>query len=52
MVDEVSFFETPANLYQATLYNIPENSNLHTRCRDELKFHQFGPYYVSNVVKK
>jgi hypothetical protein len=40
--------ETPVNFDQTTRRNNPENSHLHTRRRQNLKFHKIVFY---NVVK-
>jgi hypothetical protein len=37
--EAVSISETSVNFYQTTLRNIPEDSHLHTRRRENLKFH-------------
>jgi hypothetical protein len=38
MMDAVSISETSVNFYQTTQRNIPEDSHLHTRRRESLKF--------------
>jgi hypothetical protein len=40
MMEEVSTSETSVNFYQATRRNIPEDSRIHTRRRENLKSHQ------------
>jgi hypothetical protein len=40
MMEEVRFSETSANIYRTTWRNIPEDSHLHTRRRENLKYHQ------------
>jgi hypothetical protein len=37
MMEAVSTSETPVNFYETTQRNIPEDSHLHTRCRENLK---------------
>jgi hypothetical protein len=39
-MEEVSSSETSANIYQTTWRNIPEDSHLHTRRRENLKYLQ------------
>jgi hypothetical protein len=39
--------ETSVNFYQTTQRNNPENSHLHTRRRENLKFHKI---YINNTV--
>jgi hypothetical protein len=39
MMEAASTSETSVNFYQTTRRNIPENSNLHTRHRENLKSH-------------
>jgi hypothetical protein len=39
MMEAASTFETSANFYQTTRRNIPEDSHLHTRRRENLKPH-------------
>jgi hypothetical protein len=39
MMDAASTSETSVNFYQTTRRNIPEDSHLHTRCRENLKSH-------------
>jgi hypothetical protein len=39
MMEAVSRFETSVNFYQTTRRNIPEDSHLHTRRRENLKSH-------------
>jgi hypothetical protein len=38
-MDAASTFETSVNFYQTTWRNIPEDSHLHTRRRENLKSH-------------
>jgi hypothetical protein len=38
-VASVNTSETSVNFYQTTLHNIPEDSHLHTRRRENLKSH-------------
>jgi hypothetical protein len=38
-MEAVSTSEMSVNFYQITRRNIPENSHLHTRCRENLKSH-------------
>jgi hypothetical protein len=40
MMEEVSISETSVN-NQSTQHNIPEDSHVHTRRRENLKFHHF-----------
>jgi hypothetical protein len=40
MMEAASTSETSVNFYRTTRRNIPEDSNLHTRCRENLKSHQ------------
>jgi hypothetical protein len=39
MKEAVSTSETSVNFYQTERHSIPEFSHLHTRCRENLKFH-------------
>jgi hypothetical protein len=39
MEEAVNPCETPVNFYQTTRCNIPEDSHLHTRRRENLKSH-------------
>jgi hypothetical protein len=39
MMEAVGTSETSANFYQTTQRNIPEDGNLHTRRRENLKSH-------------
>jgi hypothetical protein len=39
MMEAASTSETLVNVYQTTLRNIPEDSLLHTRRRENLKYH-------------
>jgi hypothetical protein len=39
IMEAVSTPETSENFYQTTRRNIPEDSHLHTRRRENLKFH-------------
>jgi hypothetical protein len=39
MMEAVSTYETSVNFYQTTRRNIPEDSHLHTRRRENLKSH-------------
>jgi hypothetical protein len=39
MMEAVSTLETSVNFYQTTRRNNPEDSHLHTRSRDNLKYH-------------
>jgi hypothetical protein len=41
MMEAASPFETSINLYQTTRRNNPEDSNRHTRRRENLKSHDF-----------
>jgi hypothetical protein len=41
MMEAASTSETLVNFYQATQRNKPEDSHLHTRRREILKFHTF-----------
>ena len=34
-----AFSETPVNLYKTTRRHIPEDSNLQSQCRENLKYH-------------
>jgi hypothetical protein len=40
MMEATSTSETSVNFYQTTRRNIAEDSHLHTRCRENLKFQQ------------
>jgi hypothetical protein len=40
------FSETSTKFYQAVLRNIPEESHVHTRRRENLKSHIFRPFFV------
>jgi hypothetical protein len=40
MLEAASPSETPANIYQTTRRNNPEDSHLHTRCGENLKYHE------------
>jgi hypothetical protein len=40
MMEAVSTSKTSVSLYQTTRRNIPEDSHLHTRRRENLKLHQ------------
>jgi hypothetical protein len=40
MMEAASASKTPVNFYQTTRRNIPEDSHLHTRSRENLKSHQ------------
>jgi hypothetical protein len=40
MMEAVSTYETSVNLYHTTRRNIPENSHLHIRRRENLKSHR------------
>jgi hypothetical protein len=40
MMEAVSTSETTVNFYQTTRCNIPEDSHLHTRRRENLKSHK------------
>jgi hypothetical protein len=40
MIEAVSTSETSVNFYQTTWRNIPEDSHLHTRRRENLKSHK------------
>jgi hypothetical protein len=39
-MEAVSIFKTSVNFYRTARRNIPEDSRLHTRCRENLKSHQ------------
>jgi hypothetical protein len=39
MMEAVSTSETSVNIYQTKWHNIPEDSHIHTRRRENLKFH-------------
>jgi hypothetical protein len=41
LIEAASTSETSVNLYQTTQRNIPEDSRLHTRRRENLKSHLF-----------
>jgi hypothetical protein len=45
MMDAESNYETSVSLYETTWRNIPEDSSLHTRCREKQKPHQEEKYY-------
>jgi hypothetical protein len=38
-MEVISTSETSGNFYEAALSNSPEDSNIHTRCRENLKSH-------------
>jgi hypothetical protein len=40
MMEAVSISETSVNFYEITRHNIPENSHLHTRCRENPESHK------------
>jgi hypothetical protein len=42
MIKAVNTSETSVNFYQTTRRNIPKDSHLHTRRREDLKFHLTG----------
>jgi hypothetical protein len=42
MMAVASTSETSVNFYQTSRRNIPEDSHLHTRCRENLKSHDGG----------
>jgi hypothetical protein len=42
MMEMVSTSETSVNFYQTTRRNIPEGSHIHTRRRENLKFHNLS----------
>jgi hypothetical protein len=39
MMEAANVSETSVNFYQTTWHNIPEDSHLHTRRREILKYH-------------
>jgi hypothetical protein len=45
MMEAASTYETPVNFYQTTRRNIPEDSRLHTRRRENLKSQQRQNYF-------
>jgi hypothetical protein len=51
IIRAMSTSETSVNLYQTTRRNIPEDSHLHTRRRENLKS-QFHPELYSYLWKK
>jgi hypothetical protein len=40
MMEEASISETSVNFYQTAASNIPEDSHLHARHRENLKYHK------------
>jgi hypothetical protein len=48
MMEAISTSETLANLYETTRRNIPEDSHLHTRHRENLKSH-VGQLYQTKL---
>jgi hypothetical protein len=57
MMEAVSNFETSVNFYQTTWRNISEESNFHTRRRENLKVSAFfpplcrGPTYLAGCAE-
>jgi hypothetical protein len=49
IMEAISTSETSVNFYQITRRNIPEDSHLHTRCRDNLKSHFVRFFSFSNT---
>jgi hypothetical protein len=52
MVEAVSTSETSVSFYLATRRNIPEDSHLHTRRREKLKYHLFNIYLNMNFESR
>jgi hypothetical protein len=50
MVEEASTSETSVNVYQTTRRDNPEDSHLHTRCRENLKFHNLRNDLINQVA--
>jgi hypothetical protein len=48
MMEAVNSFETLVTIYETTRGNIPEHTHLHTRRRENLKFHREGFFYNTN----
>jgi sorbitol-specific phosphotransferase system component IIA len=46
-IQTVSTTEMQINFYQTTRRNIPEDSHIHTRGRENLKSHQEGDFFVT-----
>jgi uncharacterized membrane protein YGL010W len=46
MMETASSSETSVNLYQTTRLNIPEDSHLHTRLRENLKSHHVSCSFI------
>jgi hypothetical protein len=44
MMVAINASETSVNFYQSTRRSIPEDSNLNTRRRENLKYHQFSSH--------
>jgi hypothetical protein len=51
MMEAASTSETSVNFYQATQHNNPEDSHLHTYCRENLKSHYEMDVQVSFIEK-
>jgi hypothetical protein len=47
MMEAVRTSETSVSFYQTTLHNIPEDSRLHTRCRENQKYHLISGRYIT-----
>jgi hypothetical protein len=47
MMEAANTSETSVNFYQTTRHNIPEDSHLHTRRRENLKSHLINNYSAS-----
>jgi hypothetical protein len=51
IMEAVSTSEKSVNFFKTTIRNIPEDNNLHTCCRENLKFHHNLTFVISlNVV--
>jgi hypothetical protein len=50
MMEAENTSETFVNFYQTTWHNIPEDSHLHTHCRENLKSHQIKTCLVNDVI--
>jgi hypothetical protein len=51
MMEAVSTSETSVNFYQTARRNIPEDSHLHTRRRENLKSHQLRRYQTMLICQ-
>jgi hypothetical protein len=50
MMAAVSTSQTSVNFYQTTRRNIPEDSHLHTRHRENPKSHKTGTFHIDSGV--